>query len=510
MEPISLPYPILTYMTFFPLVGIVAVLLLKKESLGAIRWTAAFFSFIPFLLSIYLVWYYLEVMGSGTLFNINSQTSGFVFDFAKPLQWFPQVNIQYIMGADGLSVPMLFLTGLLSFVSIIASFGIKVRVKEYFAWFLLLEVGMMGVFCALDFFLFYIFWEIMLVPMYFLIGIWGGPRREYAAIKFFLYTLFGSVFMLVGILALYFAAGTLDMLELIRQNGLYSHLFQMWVFAAFFIGFAIKVPVWPFHTWLPDAHVEAPNAVSVILAGILLKMGTYGILRVSFPMFPKAAIAYAVPIAILGLIGIIYGALVSMAQKDLKKLVAYSSVSHMGYCMLGMAAITTVGISGCLFQMFSHGVITGALFLLVGVLYDRAHTREIAAFGGLGVNLPVFTSIFVLFGMASLGLPLLSGFVSEFFVFVGSFKSAFLPKWIVVIAILGVVLTAGYILRMIQKMFLGQFNTKWEGLKDINGREIFTIFPLAVLTIAIGIFPSILNVFIKDTVDNLVKLIVGS
>ena len=510
MEPISLPFPILTYMTFFPLIGIVAILLLKKESLGAIRWTAAFFSFIPFLLSIYLVWFYLRVMDTGMLFNLGSLTSGFVFDFARPPQWFPQVNIQYIMGADGLSVPMLFLTGLLSFISIIASFGIKDRVKEYFAWFLLLETGMMGVFCALDFFLFYIFWEIMLVPMYFLIGVWGGPRREYAAIKFFLYTLFGSVFMLVGILALYFTVGSLDMLELIRQNGVYSHLFQMWVFAAFFIGFAIKVPVWPFHTWLPDAHVEAPTAVSVILAGILLKMGTYGILRVSYPMFPQAAIAYAVPIAILGLIGIIYGALVSMAQKDLKKLVAYSSVSHMGYCLLGMAAITTVGISGCLFQMFSHGVITGALFLLVGVLYDRAHTREIAAFGGLGAKLPVYTGLFMLFGMASLGLPGMSGFVSEFMVFVGAFASGYIGKWIVVLSILGVILTAGYILRMIQKMFLGQFNSKWEGLSEINGREIFTLVPLALLTIAIGIYPNLLNVFIRDTVDNLVKLIVGS
>jgi NADH-quinone oxidoreductase subunit M len=260
---------------------------------------------------------------------------------------------------------------------------------------------------------------------------------------------------------------------------------------------------------LPDAHVEAPTAVSVILAGILLKMGTYGILRISFPMFPKATIAYAVPIAILGLIGIIYGALVSMAQKDLKKLVAYSSVSHMGYCMLGMAAITTVGISGCLFQMFSHGVITGALFLLVGVLYDRAHTREIAAFGGLGVKLPVFTGIFVLFGMASLGLPGMSGFVSEFMVFVGSFASDYIGKWIVVLAVLGVVLTAGYILRMIQRMFLGQFNTKWEGLTEINGREVFTVFPLAILTIAIGVYPRLLNVFIENTVNNLVNLIVG-
>ena len=510
MESITLPFPILTYMTFIPLIGIVAILLLKKESHGAIRWTAAFFSLIPFLLSIYLVYYYLQVMDTGMLFDLSSKTSGFVFDYAEPLQWFPQVNVQYIMGADGLSVPMLFLTGLLSFISIIASFGIKVRVKEYFAWFLLLEVGMMGVFSALDFFLFYIFWEIMLVPMYFLIGVWGGPRREYAAIKFFLYTLFGSVFMLVGILALYFTVGSLDMLELIRQNNMYSHLFQMWVFAAFFIGFAIKIPVWPFHTWLPDAHVEAPTAVSVILAAILLKMGTYGILRISYPMFPKAAIAYAMPIAILGIISIIYGALVSMAQKDLKKLVAYSSVSHMGFCMLGMAAITTKGISGCLFQMFSHGVITGALFLLVGVLYDRAHTREIAAFGGLGAKLPVYTGLFMLFGMASLGLPGMSGFVSEFLIFVGSFETVFFGKWIVVVAIFGIVLTAGYILRMIQKIFLGQFNTKWEGLTDINGREIFTLVPLAILTIVIGVYPRILNVFLKDTVDNLVKLIIGS
>jgi NADH-quinone oxidoreductase subunit M len=503
LESITLNFPVLTYITFFPLIGVIAILLLKKESTGAIKWTAAFFSFVPFILS------YLSSMGTGLLFDINNQTAGFVFDFEKPLVWFPQVNVFYHMGADGLSVPMIFLTGLLSFVSIFVSFGIKVRVKEYFAWFLLLEVGMFGVFSALDFFLFYIFWEIMLVPMYFLIGVWGGPRREYAAIKFFLYTLFGSVFMLIGILALYFTTGTLDMLELIKQNGMYSHLFQMWVFAGFFIAFAIKVPVWPFHTWLPDAHVEAPTAVSVILAGILLKMGTYGILRVSFPMFPEATKAYAVPMAILGLIGIIYGALVSMAQKDLKKLVAYSSVSHMGYCLLGMAAITTVGVSGCLFQMFSHGIITGALFILVGVIYDRAHTREIAAFGGLGVKLPVFTGMFVLFGMASLGLPGMSGFVSEFMIFVGSYQTVFFGKWIVILAVLGVVLTAGYILRMVQKMFLGQFNTKWEGLTEINGREMFTVAPLAILTILVGVYPKVLNVFLKDTVDNLVKLILG-
>jgi NADH-quinone oxidoreductase subunit M len=486
-------FPILTFMTFVPLLGVIAVLLLKRESVGAIRWTSAFFSFIPLVASIFL------------LTGYDWSTSA--IQFVERYPWFPQVNITYFMGADGLSVPMLFLTALLSFISIIASFGIKDRVKEYFAWFLLLEVGMMGVFCALDFFLFYVFWEIMLVPMYFLIGVWGGPRREYAAIKFFLYTLFGSVFMLIGILALYFTTGTLDMMELIAKNSTYAYAFQLWVFAAFFIGFAIKVPVFPFHTWLPDAHVEAPTAVSVILAGILLKMGTYGLLRISFPMFPEAAKYFSIPIAILGMIGIIYGALVSMAQKDLKKLVAYSSVSHMGYCMLGMAALTPLGISGCLFQMFSHGVITGALFLLVGVIYDRAHTREIAAFGGLGAKLPLYTGLFTLFGMASLGLPSMSGFVSEFMVFVGSYGSLFVSKWIVIVSVLGVILTAAYILRMIQKMFLGQFNTKWESLTEINGREIFTVVPLAILTLLVGILPNTLNDFLRATVENLVNII---
>jgi NADH-quinone oxidoreductase subunit M len=480
-------------MTFVPLLGVLAVMLLKRENVGAIRWTATFFSFVPLVASIFL------------LTDYNWSTAA--IQFIERYEWFPQVNITYFMGADGLSIPMLFLTALLSFVSIIASFNIKERVKEYFAWFLLLEVGMMGVFCALDFFLFYVFWEIMLVPMYFLIGVWGGPRREYAAIKFFLYTLFGSLFMLVGILALYFTTGTLDMMELIGKNSIYSHTFQLWVFAAFFVGFAIKVPVFPFHTWLPDAHVEAPTAVSVILAGVLLKMGTYGLLRVSFPMFPQAAKYYSIPIAILGMIGIIYGALVSMAQKDLKKLVAYSSVSHMGYCMLGMAALTTVGISGCIFQMFSHGVITGALFLLVGVLYDRAHTREIAAFGGLGAKLPLYTGIFTLFAMASLGLPGMSGFVSEFMVFVGSFNSTYIPTWIVILSVLGVILTAGYILRMIQKMFLGQFNTKWESLTEINGREVFTVVPLALFTLLVGCYPESLNVFLRATVENLVTII---
>ena len=367
---------------------------------------------------------------------------------------------------------------------------------------------MMGVFVSLDFFLFYVFWEIMLVPMYFLIGVWGGPRKEYAAIKFFLYTLFGSMFMLVSILILYFTSEphTLNMMTLIETCPTLSHSLQMVCFIFFFIAFAIKVPVWPFHTWLPDAHVEAPTAVSVILAGVLLKMGTYAMLRVSWPMFPDALRTLSFWIAILGVIAIIYGALVSMAQKDLKKLVAYSSVSHMGYCMLALAAFSSVtAIAGCMFQMVSHGLITGALFLLVGVLYDRAHTREIAAFGGIGAKLPVYSGIMIFFSMAALGLPGMSGFVSEFMIFVGAFGA--LSKVLVGISVLGVVLGAAYMLRMVQRIFLGEFDkAKWGGLTEINFREIVTVAPLMVLTVAIGVYPAPLSNLMRATLENLVTL----
>jgi NADH-quinone oxidoreductase subunit M len=488
---------LLSYTIFIPLLGSLVILFLPKERIAAVRWTAAIFSFIPMILSFILTWdYYFNYSASANLAFVEG-----------PFTWIAALNAQYFLGVDGISVPMIFLTGLLSFISIIASFNIQNRVKEYFVFFLLLETGMMGVFSALDFFLFYVFWEIMLVPMYFLIGIWGGPRKEYAAIKFFLYTLFGSIFMLVSILMLYFASDphTLNMMTLIQTAPAMSHTLQMLCFVFFFIAFAIKVPVWPFHTWLPDAHVEAPTAVSVILAGVLLKMGTYGMLRVSWPMFPEAVRYFSIPIAILGLIGIIYGALVSMAQKDLKKLVAYSSVSHMGYCMLALGAFSSVtAMTGVMFQMVSHGLITGALFLLVGVLYDRAHTREIAAFGGLGVKLPVYTGLMVLFSMASLGLPGMSGFVSEFMVFIGSFSSF---KIITAIAVLGVVLTAGYMLRMVQRMFLGEFNmAKWGGLTEINIRELLIVSPLAVLTIVIGVYPSPLSDMMRATLENLVNL----
>ncbi len=495
-------FPILSWLIFLPLAGFVIVMFLPKERLWAIRWVSAFFSFVPFIMSIYLAWHY---------YFAYSAAADFVY-IEGPFSWIAPINAFYYLGVDGISVPMVFLTGLLSFVSIIASFNIANRVKEYFAFFLLLESGMIGVFCALDFFLFYVFWEVMLVPMYFLIGVWGGPRKEYAAIKFFLYTLFGSIFMLVAILVLYFTDGhhSLNIVELIQNAHTFMpHNLQILCFVFFFIAFAIKVPVWPFHTWLPDAHVEAPTAVSVILAGVLLKMGTYGMLRISWPMFPEALRTLAIPIALLGLIAIIYGALVSMAQKDLKKLVAYSSVSHMGYCMLALAALKSVtAMAGCMFQMVSHGLITGALFLMVGVLYDRAHTREIAAFGGLGVKIPVYTGLMVLFSMASLGLPGMSGFVSEFMVFIGAFtNSAPELKVVTGIAVLGVVLTAGYMLRMVQRMFLGEFNVeKWGGLTEMNVREILMVAPLAILTVVIGVYPGPLSNMMKATLENLVNL----
>lgn len=491
-------FPLLSSLIFIPLIGMLVVMLLPKDKHSLIKWTSTIISIFPMLISFWLTWdYFFNFSGDAAMAYVEG-----------PASWIPILNIQYYLGADGISIPLLALTGLLSTVSLLASFNINFRVKEYFAFFLLLEAGMMGVFVALDFFLFYVFWEIMLVPMYFLIGVWGGPRKEYAAIKFFLYTLFGSIFMLVAILILYFTSEphSLNILELRETGSAMSYTLQMVCFIFFFIAFAIKVPVWPFHTWLPDAHVEAPTAVSVILAGVLLKMGTYGMLRISWPMFPEALRALDFWVALLGAIAIIYGALVSMAQKDLKKLVAYSSVSHMGYCMLALGAITSVqAIAGCMFQMISHGLLTGALFLLVGVLYDRAHTREIAVFGGIGAKLPVYSGLMVFFSMASLGLPGMSGFISEFMIFVGAFSA--LNKVMVGISVLGVVLGAAYMLRMVQRVFLGEFDQKrWGGLTEINLREIVTVAPLMVLTLWIGIYPKPLNELMSATLESLVNL----
>jgi NADH-quinone oxidoreductase subunit M len=464
---------ILSWVTFLPLLGAAIILFIPSAAKNAIRWTAVAATAVTLVLGI---WVYLQFDRS----NPGIQ-------FAERAPWIGAFNIEYFMGIDGLSAPMLILTTLLCFLCIPASWGIEKGVKGYMALFLLLETGMIGVFASLDFFLFYIFWEVMLLPMYFLIGIWGGPRREYAAIKFFLYTLLGSVFMLLAILALYFSHSphTFDMTRLMLENS-YARTFQIYVFLAFFVGFAIKVPVFPFHTWLPDAHVEAPTAVSVILAGILLKMGTYGFLRVNFPMLPQAAVWFALPMAVLGVINIVYGALCAMAQKDLKKLVAYSSISHMGFCLLGFAALTSAGFTGGVLQMFNHGTTTAMLFLLVGVIYDRAHHRDIDGFGGLAVRMPIFAGITSLAFFASLGLPGLSGFISEALCLIGAFPV--FPA-LTIIATLGIVLTAAYFLWTLQRMFLGPLNEKYKDLPEINAREVFTLAPLGIIVIVLGIFP---------------------
>jgi len=439
------------------------------------------------------------------------------FQFVEHYTWIESFNIEYFMGIDGLSVPMVLLTALLSFICVIASWGIEKSVKGYFALFLLLEAGMFGVFCALDFFLFYVFWEVMLLPMYFLIGIWGGPRREYAAIKFFLYTLAGSVLMLLAMIAMYLntvdpvtGGHTFNMLHMFDQGNHSSWLqgtdIRHLIWLALFIGFAIKVPVFPFHTWLPDAHVEAPTAVSVILAGVLLKMGTYGLLRISYPMLPDQALWFSYTLGVLGVVNILYGAYCALAQSDMKKLVAYSSISHMGFVMLGMAAMNSEGMNGAVLQMFNHGTITAMLFLCVGVIYDRAHTREINAFGGMGMTMPKYFTVFSFALFAALGLPGLSGFVGEALVFMGAFP---VYRTLTIIAALGIVIGAAYVLWMLQRVFLGPQNEKWKDLPDINTREMFTLVPLGILVVLLGVYPMPVLDLMKVTLNNLVKVVAG-
>jgi NADH-quinone oxidoreductase subunit M len=441
------------------------------------------------------------------------------------ISWLGTVKVDYFLGVDGLSMPMVLLTALISFIAAISSWTINKSVKGYFALYLLLDAGMMGVFVSLDFFLFYIFWELMLLPMYFLIGIWGGPRKEYAAIKFFIYTLFGSVFILLVMIGLYFSATelltdgtkahTFSLIALMNPanysaTGILSALnpdnLRLIAYIALFAGFAIKIPMFPFHTWLPDAHVEAPTPISVILAGVLLKMGTYGILRVSYPIFPDITRELMWWIGLFGMINIVYGALVAMAQKDFKKLIAYSSVSHMGYVLLGMASLTTVGVNGAIFQMFNHGTITAMLFLIVGVIYDRAHTRGLNDFGGLALKMPVYTGFVTVAFFAAIGLPSMSGFVSEALVFVGAFGVDSI-RVITMISTLGILLGAGYMLWTLQRVYLGPLNEKWASLTDLDKREYLMFIPLTVVVIFFGIYPSAMLDIMNSSVNSLVKFV---
>lgn len=516
---------ILSWITFLPVVGMIIVMLLPKENKGVIRWTSAAFTVMQLILAVIIYMNFNRSMS-----GVNTE-AGFQFNEKatwidiKSVAWFGRIHIDYFMGIDGLSVLMVILTALISFTAVFASWGIEKSLKGYFALLLLLDTGMMGVFTSLDFFLFYIFWELMLLPMYFLIGVWGGPRREYAAIKFFLYTLLGSVLILLAILALYFSVSVIDpatgekvhtfnMLAMMNPanydpGSILAGLHTYWRYVAFiglFIGFAIKVPIFPFHTWLPDAHVEAPTAISVILAGVLLKMGTYGIMRISLPMFPDAAVYFQIPIAILGFINIVYGALVAMAQDDFKKLIAYSSISHMGIVVLGIAALNTQGMTGAIMQMFNHGTITAMLFLIVGVIYDRAHTRGLNEFGGLMNQMPKYSAIMSVAFFAALGLPGLSGFVSEAFSFLGAFQSTVIRN-ITIASTLGIVLTAAYMLWTLQRLFLGALPDKWKSLPDINGRELFTLVPLAVIVIFLGIYPAPMINLMTSAVNTLVDVL---
>jgi NADH-quinone oxidoreductase subunit M len=449
---------------------------------------------------------------------VHFDRGGTGFQYVEMFPWIEAFNIHYYLGIDGISVPMVILTALLSFLCVIASWNIKEHVRGYFTLFLLLDTSMTGVFCSLDFFLFFVFWELMLLPMYFLIGVWGGPRKEYAAIKFFLFTFVGSVLMLVVMLVFYFgsvepATGlhSFDLTILadqsMHQSFLRNYNIRWLSYLALLIGFAIKIPTVPFHTWLPDAHVEAPTAISVILAGILLKMGTYGILRISYPLLPDMALAFAPYFAVVGLISIIYGALCAMAQTDMKKLIAYSSISHMGFVVLGMSVFTnTTAINGAVLQMFNHGTVTAMLFLLVGVIYDRVHHRDIDRLGGLAKNMPVYASFTGLAFFAALGLPGLSSFISEALVLIGSFQQY---KIITITATTGIILTAAYFLWTMQRVFLGPLKDEYTELPEISLREAFTLTPLALIVILLGFYPMPVLDLIGATLKQTVAIVLG-
>jgi NADH-quinone oxidoreductase subunit M len=466
-------WPILSVTTFLPLVGALLIILMPAEDASVARnarWVALWTTLITLAISLILVWRF--------------DPSSAEFQFVERKPWLTS-TISYHMGVDGISLPFVILTTALMPICIIASWlPIQRRVKEYMIAFLVLETLMVGTFCALDLTLFYLFFEGGLIPMFLIIGIWGGPRRVYASFKFFLYTFLGSVLMLLAIMAMYWDAGTTDIPMLLRHS--FPRSLQTWAWLAFFASFAVKMPMWPVHTWLPDAHVEAPTAGSVILAAILLKMGGYGFLRFSLPMFPEASVAFAPLVFTLSVVAIVYTSLVALVQEDMKKLIAYSSVAHMGFVTMGIFAATTQGVAGGIFQMISHGIVSGALFLCVGVVYDRMHTREIAAYGGLVNRMPLYAAAFMVFTLANIGLPGTSGFIGEFLTLIGTFR---INPSVAFFATLGVILSAAYALWLYRKVIFGTLRPALAAMTDLDARELLTLTPLVVLTLLIGFYP---------------------
>ncbi len=482
--------PLLSGIIFLPVIGALIILLIKRSNEVLIKTMALGVSLLTFFISLPL------------FFNFDKGFRG--MQFVERHDWIPSWNIKYYLGVDGISVLFILLSTLLGVLCILISWNsIKEKVKEFYIALLLIQAAMVGVFSSLDFFLFYIFWEAMLIPMYLIIGVWGGPRRIYSAIKFFLYTLVGSVLMLVGIIVLYLNGGkTFDILQLMNQD--YSYHLQLILFWAFFAAFAVKVPMWPFHTWLPDAHTEAPTAGSVILAGILIKMGAYGFLRFSLPFFPEASVKMAPWMLLLSVVAIIYGAFICLVQKDLKRLIAYSSVSHMGFVTLGIFALNQQGLEGGILQMLNHGIVTGALFLLVGVIYDRTHSREISYYGGLASVLPVYAGFFMAFTLASIGLPGLNGFIGEFLIILGGFKASMIVG---VMAATGIIIGAAYMLWLYQRIFFEKTNPNVVGLKDMDLREIITLAPLLILILWIGVYPNTFLSFLHISVEDILQKI---
>ncbi len=503
--------PILSIVTYIPLLGALAIIfLIPKEKAGAIKAFATFTAVLDLLVSLPLWW----------AFDRNADG----YQFVEKASWIPSLGVDYHFGIDGITLVLILLTTLMGVIAVVCSYSaISDRQKEYYVLLLLLQTFMIGTFSCLDLFLFYVFWEVMLVPMYFLIGIWGGQRRLYAAIKFFLYTLAGSVVMLLGIIALYFynttgflgykGLGNAPTFSIERLTAVAQSMppeLQIWLFFALFLGFAIKVPMFPFHTWLPDAHTEAPTAGSVILAAILLKMGTYGFVRFSLPMFPEAVRNSRVAgvMVALSIIGIVYGAMVTLVQKDMKRLIAYSSVSHLGFVMLGIFALNMAGIQGGILQMVNHGISTGGLFLLVGIIYERRHTRMIAEYGGLAKPMPVYATYFMIMVLSSMGLPLLNGFIGEFSILQGAFAKSF---WWAFFAATGIVLGAAYLLWLYQRVFFGEVtNPANANLADLTPREQLTLAPLVILAFWIGLYPAPIFEVLRRPSEKIVRIVGGA